>query len=204
VCPRSGAALSNTALQRTGLLPAAERDNVSQTAMIELSPAARERIHALFREEDLADAQRMLTQCTDNALLISDLMRQGVDRIVFAMIRLSGGSLDRLENEAIPLFRRDWRDLLVAADFADDVHAHETWQPRRFDSKVDDEWMAGRLPDGVEFGLGHAIEVLSGLPRGQTGAVIALLGLEPEPRYLVELGSGKESEELQRMLKGAG
>jgi len=172
--------------------------------MIELSPAARERAGALFGEDDVAQALRMLTQCTDDALLVSDVTKQGVDRIVFAMIRLSGGRLDRLENIAIPLFRRDWRDLLVAADFADDIHAHETWQPRRFDSNVDDQWMAGHLPEGVEFGLGDSVEVVSGLQRGQAGAVIALLGLEPEPRYLVEFGSGKESEEFQRMLKGAG
>jgi hypothetical protein len=168
--------------------------------MIELSPAARERIHALFREEDVADARRMITQCSDDALYISDAMRQGVDRIVFAMIRLSSGRLDRLENVSIPLFRRDWRDLLVAADFAEDVHAHETWQPRRFDSNVVDAWMAGQLPDGVELGLGQSVEVLAGVHRGRSGSVIALLGLEPEPRYLVDLGSGKECEEFQRML----
>lgn len=171
--------------------------------MIELSPAARQRIQALFREQDVAHAQRMLTQCTDNALLISDVMRQGVDRIVFAMIRLSSGRLDRLENTAIRLFREDWRDLLVAADFAEDIHAHETWQPRRFDSDVDDAWLAGHLPHGVKFGLNDTVVVLSGLKRGQTGAVIALLGLEPEPWYQIDL-AGKECEQSQRMLKGAG
>jgi hypothetical protein len=152
----------------------------------------------------VAAAQRMLTDCTDSAWLIADVMRQGADRIVFAMIRLSGGSLDRLETTAIPLFRRDWRDLLVAAEFAEDVHAHETWHPRRFDSTVEDRWKAGQLPDGVEFGLGKSVELLSPLQRGQMGAVIALRGLEPEPRYLLELGSGKQSEEYQCMLKGSG
>ena len=122
--------------------------------------------------------------------------------MVFAMIRVSGGRLDRLEATAIPLLRQDWRDLLVAADFAEDIHAHETWQPRRFDSKVEDDWMAGQRPDGVEFGLGQGVEVLSRLQPGQTGAVIALRALEPEPRYLIQLGSGEESEEFQRMLKG--
>ena len=169
--------------------------------MIELSRAAMRRVRALFREEDVAHAQRILTRCTDDESLISDVVRQGVDRIVFAMIRLSGGRLDRLENTAIRLLQQDWRDLLVAAEFAEDIHAHETWQPRRFDSGVDNGWMAGHQPDGVLFGLGDTVEVLAGLRRGQTGAVIALLGLEPEPRYLVELGSGQESEEFQRMLK---
>jgi hypothetical protein len=170
--------------------------------MVDLSPAAMERVRALFREEDVAAAQRMLTACADSAWLIADVMRQGADRMVFAMIRLSGGRLDRLETTAIPVFRRDWRDLLVAADFAEDVRAHETWQPRRFDSKVEDHWMAGKLPEGVEFGLGQSVEVLSRPHQGQTGAVIALRGLEPAPRYLIELESGKESEEFQRMLKG--
>jgi hypothetical protein len=170
--------------------------------MIELSPAARQRIRALFREEYVAHAERLLTQCANNALLISDLAQLGADRIVFAMIRLSSGRLDRLENKVIPLCLRDWRDLLVGADFADDIHAHETWQPRRFDSEVEGRWIEGHLPDGVEFGLGDIVEVLLGHQRGQKGAVVALLGLEPEPLYLVDLGSGQLSEEFQRVLRG--
>ena len=172
--------------------------------MIELSPSARERVLALFRAEDVAHALRLLTECTDEAWLIADVLRQGVDRIMFAMIRLSAGSIDRLENIALPLFRTDWRDLLVAADFAHDIHAHETWLPRRFDSEVERPWMAGHLPEGVAFGLGARVEVQSRLDLGQTGVVIALLGLEPEPRYRVDLGSGRESEEFQGMLRSAG
>jgi hypothetical protein len=172
--------------------------------MIELSLAAKERVRALFREQDVAVAEGLLARSADSDWLISDVMRQGVDRIVFAMIRLSAGRVDRLESVAIPLFRRDWRDLLVAADFAEDVHAHEKWRPRRFDSSVEDAWMGGRRPAGVELDRGERVEVLWGLQRGQKGTVIALLGLEPEPRYRVELGAGNETEEFQRTLKGAG
>lgn len=31
---------------------------------------------------------------------------------------------------AIALANLDWRDLLVAAGFADDIHAHARWRPR--------------------------------------------------------------------------
>jgi hypothetical protein len=168
--------------------------------MLELSAAARERVRALFPAEDVAHAQRLLSHCTDEAWLLADLARQGVDRLVFALIRLSSGRLDRLEELAIPLLRADWRDLLVQADFAHDIHAHETWQPRRFDSDVDSRWRAGQLPAGVEFRAGDSVELLRGLQPRQTGVVTALLGLEPEPRYRVELGPGTESEHFQRAL----
>jgi hypothetical protein len=100
--------------------------------MLDLSPRSRERIVALFERDNVSEAERLLETSTDNPLLIADVARQGTDRIVLAMIRLSGGRLERLR-EAISLFRRDWRDLLVASDFADDTHAHEKWRPRRLE-----------------------------------------------------------------------
>jgi hypothetical protein len=49
---------------------------------------------------------------------------QGHERILAAVVRLAGGRLDRL-SQAIELAHTDWRDLLVAADLAD-----ETWPSR--------------------------------------------------------------------------
>jgi hypothetical protein len=175
---------------------------VIQTSMLELSPAARRRVLALFREEDVPRAERTLAQCTDNPFLIADVMRQGPDRIVFAMIRLSSGRLDRLESIAIPLFRQDWRDLLCAAEFAEDVHAHESWEPRRLDEGLAERWLQGDRSTGMEFCLGDTVEVLTGLNRGKRGTVVNLIGLEPEELYVVDLGSGKREEYYQRVLLG--
>lgn len=50
------------------------------------------------------------------------------DRIRIAALKVSGGDLDRLV-DALIVARTDWRDLLVAADFAHDTEAHLNWWP---------------------------------------------------------------------------
>jgi len=50
------------------------------------------------------------------------------DRIRLAALRLGDGDLAKL-GSAIDLAKVDWRDLLVAAGFADDVQAHHRWMP---------------------------------------------------------------------------
>jgi hypothetical protein len=49
---------------------------------------------------------------------------QSRERILAAVVRIAGGRLDRL-SQAIELAHTDWRDLLVAADLAD-----EAWRAR--------------------------------------------------------------------------
>jgi hypothetical protein len=171
--------------------------------MIKLTHASRERIAALFQEEDVREAERLLEESTDNPRLANDVRRQGCDRLLFAAIRWSDGSLDRLR-EAIALLRKDWRDLLMASGFADDVHQHETWEPRRLNAETVARWMAGELPEGVQFGLNAAVEIRFGVQRGARGAVISLVGLEPEPRYVVEMSSGVDAEVSQWSLQEAG
>jgi hypothetical protein len=169
--------------------------------MIELSRAARDRIVAMFGEDDVAPAERLLECSADSPFLLSAVSRQGADRLLFAMIRLSDGSLERLR-DAIALFRRDWRDLLVASEFARDIYAHEKWRPRRLQSETVKRWMAGDLPEGVKFGPGAPVEIRFRAPRG-AGSVVGLAGLEPEPRYLVELPSGDRIEVRQFCLQDA-
>jgi hypothetical protein len=170
-----------------------------QSKMIELSRASRQRVMALFREEDVPQAEQLLAQSADSPQLLADVSRQNLDRMLFAMIRLSGGTIERLE-QAIQLFRRDWRDLLWAAEFGEDIHAHERWQPRRFDRGVVEQWLLGDKDADVEFLANDTVEVLSGLARGKKGKVVTLVSLEPEPRYLVDFGKGDSGEHYQRVL----
>ncbi len=51
-----------------------------------------------------------------------------IERIRCGCLKLSGGTLEGLE-EGLKLARTDWRDLLVAAGFADDERAHLAWRP---------------------------------------------------------------------------
>ena len=113
-------------------------------AMSEIGRATRDRICALFSAADDAEAERMI------ATFVRDVIPGGSPRIEFAAVRYSAGDLACLR-EAIELGQIDWRDLLVAAEFADDLHAHERWLPRRLDTQIVNLWMSGRLPQGVRF-----------------------------------------------------
>ncbi len=52
----------------------------------------------------------------------------GIDRLQLAAIRLSRGSLEGL-SKATSLAQQDFRDLLMAAGFGEDVEAHKSWWP---------------------------------------------------------------------------
>ncbi len=51
-----------------------------------------------------------------------------LERLRFAALKLGGGRLADLY-DAVDLANTDWRDLLVAAGFAEDVEAHKSWFP---------------------------------------------------------------------------
>ncbi len=55
---------------------------------------------------------------------------------------------------------------------------------------IGDQWLEGSPVAGVTFQLNDAVEIVSGSRAGAIGSVILLLGLEPEPAYLVELATG--------------
>ncbi|HXK17899.1 MAG TPA: hypothetical protein VNG33_08855 [Polyangiaceae bacterium] len=123
-----------------------------------------------------------------------------LDRIRFAAVRFSGGRLSSLQ-EAVRLAQTDWRDLLVAAGFADDVNAHQKWQPRPLSPETLNLWIQGQRPTGVDFLLDDPVQITASSPDAGAGAIVSLLALEPEPQYLVELGPGLEVEVYQRWLK---
>ncbi len=80
-------------------------------------PDRREQVRTLLQEEcgnDLPFCQK----CGESAM----------DRIRFAALKLSKGDLERLQ-EAVRLAKIDWRDLLVAAGFANDINIHQSWLP---------------------------------------------------------------------------
>jgi hypothetical protein len=99
--------------------------------MVELSPLTKQHLAALFVPADVSEAEQLLArECAENLPLVSNPTPGGLERLRFAALRLSDGNLHRLR-DAIALAKTDWRDLLVAADFAEDVHAHQSWHPRR-------------------------------------------------------------------------
>ena len=69
----------------------------------------------------------MTTQCGDLPLWFT-ADETGLERIPFAVRKLSAGDLGRLER-AVRAAQVDWRDLLGAAGFPHSATVHESWLP---------------------------------------------------------------------------
>jgi hypothetical protein len=96
---------------------------------IPLSPETRRRVDALFdgsaRESVVA---LLITQCAANLPLWVNADERGLERIRFAVLKLSNGDLTELQR-AVQMAQVDWRDVLVAAGFGHSIRVHESWFP---------------------------------------------------------------------------
>ncbi|MEM9190839.1 MAG: hypothetical protein AAGF12_16765 [Myxococcota bacterium] len=92
-----------------------------------LSALTLARIAELFAPSDREHAAvQLLERSTSLASAFAN--EQMMERVHLAAIKCSEGSLVKLQ-AAIDLMNADWRDLLVAANFAHDVDAHLRWSP---------------------------------------------------------------------------
>ena len=92
-----------------------------------LTEEASRRVALLFPPEDREAASNILVnECGNSLPFCADSKPKDLDRIRFAALKLSDGHLGKL-TKVVDLAKLDWRDLLVAAGFADDIHAHEKW-----------------------------------------------------------------------------
>src|SRR3982750_2423238 len=96
----------------------------------ELSPETLRRLNILFAPEDRERATALLyEQCGNNLPFLDKLDMYALERFRFAALKYSDGNLSQLER-AVKLAQRDWRDLLMAAGFANDLEAHRKWEPK--------------------------------------------------------------------------
>jgi hypothetical protein len=94
-----------------------------------LTPGTENRMQILFREEDWAEASRLLLEeCGNNLPFLEDATPESLERFRFAALKVSRGDLTELR-KAVELAKLDWRDLLMSANFGRDGHAHEHWMP---------------------------------------------------------------------------
>lgn len=99
--------------------------------MIPLSAETRLRLEALFPDADRAEAAKILEErCADGLPLTNPNDPEFMDRIRFAVLKLSAGDLKNLRT-AVDVANVDWRDSLCAAGFAQSVTAHRRWFPGR-------------------------------------------------------------------------
>jgi hypothetical protein len=96
--------------------------------MTELSDATWNKIRQLFPVEEQSSVATILeNECGNNLPFLENADKDGLDRFRYAALKLSNGSLTKLQ-EAVDLAKSDWRDLLVAAGFAHSVDAHKQWK----------------------------------------------------------------------------
>ena len=94
-----------------------------------LSNATEQRLAATFEPGDRAIVSTLLIEdCGNNLPFLENTDSQGLERVRFAVLKLSGGDLNAFQR-AIDLAKQDWRDVLVAAGFGDDPKVHESWWP---------------------------------------------------------------------------
>jgi len=92
--------------------------------MVPLTELNEAQARAAFSEAEVEGAIQLIAEGVVSARDMPVLL----ERIRSAAIRVSRGSMSELR-DAVALAQLDWRDLLLAADFADDVHAHLRWMP---------------------------------------------------------------------------
>jgi hypothetical protein len=95
--------------------------------MSELSQNTKNLVHALFKSGEALKVCDMLeNECGTEALSCEGWTPTQMERIRFAVLRLAKDKTMSLES-AINLAKTDWRDLLMAAGFGNDLNAHKTW-----------------------------------------------------------------------------
>ena len=98
-------------------------------AGLALSPRTRWYLNRLFDPDEAAEvAEILINECGNNLPLCKKETPAGMDRIRFAVLKLSRGDLDRLV-KWVELAKKDWRDVLMAAESGDDTEAHKRWKP---------------------------------------------------------------------------
>ena len=94
-----------------------------------LSAETTRRVRIMFRGHERDEAERLLVQeCADNLPFVEADDATGIERLRYAALKVSNGSLSRLRG-AIDLAKVDWRDLLMEAGFGEDETAHLSWLP---------------------------------------------------------------------------
>ena len=96
-----------------------------------LSSEVTRRIEFLFLDQDRDEASSLLeSECGQNLPFLESATPHELERVQFAALKLSKGNIKKLY-EAIELAQLDWRDLLLAAGFAESPRAHKDWTPWR-------------------------------------------------------------------------
>ncbi len=91
-----------------------------------MSPRTLNIISRLFHKNSHQQVIDLLQKECGDEQLRTNGSEAGLERIHFAVLKLSEGNIEKLKHE-INEAMIDWRDVLMAADFGTDVNAHVKW-----------------------------------------------------------------------------
>lgn len=97
---------------------------------MELSPVTAQIVEQLFsgtEQQDVVDL--LITECGNNLPFMQDYDPYQLDRVWFAVLKLSEGDIDKLLS-AVQLAQEDSRDVFMAAGFGHSVTEHQEWAGR--------------------------------------------------------------------------
>lgn len=105
--------------------------------MSEITQRTKKIIAVLFRdkEQDLVKFE-LESKCSTNVPGCSSWSNSELERIWFAVLKLSNGDLSKLRS-SIRLANTDFRDLLLTAGFGHNLEAHNKWFEEKITSKED-------------------------------------------------------------------
>jgi hypothetical protein len=111
--------------------PLEQNPSAPVMAASKLSTETEKRISLLFPPDQQQLVRTLLfEECGNNLPFLENLHEKRLERFQFAALKLSEGELDKLDR-AIALAKADWRDLLMAAGFGNNVDAHRSWLPEQ-------------------------------------------------------------------------
>ena len=95
-----------------------------------ISNETQRRVVALFPPDQREEVSKLLaSKCGNNLPGLESLSGSELERFQFAALKLSKGKIEEFF-KAIELANLDWRDLLMAAEFGQDLNAHKSWFPK--------------------------------------------------------------------------
>jgi hypothetical protein len=103
---------------------------------IELSEKTLRLVRRIFPPDQHSAVTAMLADgCGSGLPLVDSPTPESLERIRFAVLKLSLGSLSELER-AIAVAHSDWRDVLVAAGFGGSLRAHVDWSDQQLNPQT--------------------------------------------------------------------
>ncbi len=94
--------------------------------MVDLSPRTWQLVRAIFPNDAEIVGTMLVQECGQNLPFCKDKNEYQLERLRFAALKISEGKLDRLQ-KAIDEAKKDWRDELVWAGFANRLDQHTLW-----------------------------------------------------------------------------